>query len=213
MSGRGAHARRFWLKAAAATAVLPLLSACDRLDLNPVKPRALSFQGVDITGAEYARELSLPDTRGQQRSLAEFKGKVVFLFFGFTQCPDVCPTTMADLAEVRRRLGPEGDRVQGVFVTLDPERDTAEVLGEYVQALDPTLIGLRGTLAQTQAAAQHFKVFFQKVPAKEGSGYTLDHTAGAFVFDAAGRVRLFVRYGLGVPALEADLRALLAEGA
>ncbi|MGC4061700.1 MAG: SCO family protein [Aquabacterium sp.] len=167
------------------------------------------FNGVDITGANYAQAFSLPDFDGKPRTLADYKGKVVYVFFGFTQCPDVCPTTMAELAEVRRRLGADGDRVQGVFVTVDPERDTAPVLKAYLQAMDKSFVGLRGTLAQTEDTARDFKVFYQKVPTKNG-GYTMDHTAGAFVFDPDGQVRLFVRYGMGVDALTADIKQLLA---
>lgn len=186
-----------------------LLVACDQN--GSAKPQAAAtFNGVDITGADYAHKLSLTDADGKQRSLADFKGKVVFVFFGFTQCPDVCPTTMAELAEVRRRLGADGSRVQGIFVTVDPERDTAPVLKAYVQAMDASFIGLRGTLTEVADAAREFKVFYQKVPTKDGKGYTMDHTAGAFVFDPQGQVRLFVRYGQGADALTADIKRLLA---
>ena len=181
------------------------LAGCD----SPMSP-ALKFNGVDITGADYARKLDLPDFDGRPRALADFKGKVVFVFFGFTQCPDVCPTTMAELAQVKKRLGADGDRVQGVFVTVDPERDTPEVLKAYITAMDPSFLGLRGTLAQTEALGREFKVFYQKVPTKNGN-YTMDHTAGAFVFDPDGHVRLFVRYGIGVEALTSDIRQLLAQ--
>lgn len=199
--------------AAGGAALAGLLAACDRRDLGGLGGAAPSFNGVDITGAKYAQALSLTDAQGNRRSLQEFRGKVVFLFFGFTQCPDVCPTTMAELAEVRRRLGPQAEDVQGIFVTVDPERDTPEVLGEYVKALDPGFIGLRGTEEETEKAARDFKIFYQKVPAKEGPGYTMDHTAGAFVFDRQGRVRLFTRYGMGADALLADIKALLDEKA
>jgi protein SCO1/2 len=211
------HARRRGLKAAVASAAgllgLPLLvsglAGCDGKNFNPLAPAAAKFNGVDITGADYAKALSLTDPEGKRRSLTEFKGKVVVVFFGFTQCPDVCPTTMAELAEVRRRLGPDGDRVQGVFVTVDPERDTAAVLGEYVKALDPSFVGLRGSVDEVTQAARDFKVFFQKVPSKDGQSYTMDHTAGSYVFDPDGKVRLFLRYGLGVDAWVADIKQLL----
>jgi protein SCO1/2 len=184
------------------------LSACD----GPAGGGSASgsFKGVDITGASYAQGLQLKDVNGQMRSLAEFKGKVVFLFFGFTQCPDVCPTTMAELAEVRRQLGPDGDRVQGVFVTVDPERDTPELLKGYLGSMDPSFVGLTGTPDEIKAAAKEFKVFYQKVPTDNGN-YTIDHTAGTYVFDAEGKVRLFVRYGSGAEALRHDLKLLLAE--
>ena len=186
------------------------LSGCDKLSPSqgPV-PSAVKFNAVDITGANYARQFQLKDVDGRERSLAEFKGKAVFVFFGFTQCPDVCPTTMAELAEVRKRLGPDGDRIQGVFVSIDPERDSPAVLKAYLAGMDPSFIGLTGTLPQVEAMAREFKVFFQKVPTK-GDNYTMDHTAGAYVFDPAGQVRLFVRYGLGADALTADLKQLLA---
>jgi len=185
-----------------------LLSGCGRPDASPDAPKA-TFHGVDITGASYARQLSLKDLDGRLRSLDEFKGKVVFVFFGFTQCPDVCPTTMAEIAEVRRRLGPDGDKVQAIFVTVDPERDTPEVLKAYLGNLDKNFIGLRGTREETDAMAREFKVFYQKVPTSEGH-YTIDHTAGGYLFDPQGHVRLFVRYGMGVDQLTADVRQLLA---
>ncbi|HEY1393320.1 MAG TPA: SCO family protein, partial [Methylibium sp.] len=166
-----------------------LLAAVVALGLAACKPAPqVAFKGVDITGADYARELNLPDVDGKPRSLADFKGKAVLVFFGYTQCPDVCPTTMAELAEVKRQLGPDGERVQGVFVTLDPERDTAALLKPYVAGFDPSFVALRGTAEQTQAAAKAFKVFYEKVPSKDGSGnYTLDHTAAAYLFDPQGR--------------------------
>ncbi|MGH6647683.1 SCO family protein [Aquabacterium sp.] len=174
--------------------------------------KASSFKSVDLTGAEYARQFSLTDVDGKKRTLADFKGKVVFVFFGFTQCPEVCPTTMAELAEVKRRLGKDGDRLQGVFITIDPERDTPAVLKEYLTAMDPSFIGLHGSPDEINAASREFKVFYQKVPTQDGKGYTMDHTAGAFVFDPSGQIRLFVRYGLGVDALTSDIRQLLASG-
>ncbi len=186
------------------------LAGCDR----PGAPSGakLQFHGVDITGAEYGRRLDLPDQDGKPRTLADFKGKVTVVFFGYTQCPDVCPTTMAELAQVKRSLGADGDRVQGVFVTVDPERDKPELLKAYMASFDPGFVALRGTPEQTQAAAKEFKVFYAKVPGKTEGGYTMDHTAGSYVFDASGRLRLFVRYGGGAEALTADLKTLLAAG-
>jgi protein SCO1/2 len=186
------------------------LSACDKAGVNPMEPPKLKFNAVDITGAEYGKDLSLLDTTGKKRSLAEFKGKVVVVFFGFTQCPDVCPTTMAQLAELRRKLGPDGDKLQGIFVSIDPERDTPEVLAEYTKALDPSFVALRGSLDELKEAASSFKVFYQKVPTADGKSYTMDHTAGSFVFDPQGHLRLFVRYGMTLPQLEGDVRQLLA---
>jgi protein SCO1 len=186
------------------------LAGCERIGLGRSKP---SFQGVDITGADYARQLALPDVDGRMRTLGDFKGKVTVVFFGYTQCPDVCPTTMAELAEVKRALGADGQRLQGVFVTLDPERDTPQVLKAYLQHFDAGFVALRGTPEQTQAAAKEFKVFYAKVPGKAEGSYTLDHTAGAFIFDADGRVRLFTRYGAGAKALAGDIQQLLRESA
>lgn len=193
-------------------AAASLLAACDRVSTGAGSTAgpAAGFNGIDITGADYARELNLPDEQGRPRSLADFKGKVTVVFFGFTHCPDVCPTTMSELAEVKRSLGADGERVQGVFVTIDPERDTPELLRNYVSAFDPGFVALRGTPEQTQAAAKEFRVFYAKSPGKTPDSYSMDHTAGSFVFDTQGRVRLFVRYGAGPQALAADLRRLLA---
>jgi protein SCO1 len=192
-----------------------LLSGCDKPAGQATAAAAappLQFQGVDITGAEYAKTLSLPDAKGQPRTLADFKGKVVVVFFGYTQCPDVCPTTMAELAQVKKALGPDGERVQGIFVTVDPQRDTPEVLTNYLASFDPSFVALRGTPEQTQAVAKEFKVFFAKVPGTTEGSYTVDHTAGSYILDANGNIRVFERYGGGVPALTADLKALLASG-
>lgn len=192
----------------AAAAVLAL-AGCDR----PGAPggSAGGFKAIDITGADYARELSLPDAEGRPRTLADFKGKVTVVFFGYVQCPDVCPTTLSELAEVKRALGADGERLQAVFVTVDPERDTAEVLRSYVAQFDPSFVALRGTPEEIQAAAKQFKIFYSKVPGKTESSYTVDHTAGSYVFDTQGRVRLFTRYGSGAEALLHDLKLLLAE--
>jgi protein SCO1/2 len=190
-------------------ALAALISGCDKPGAGG---SASSFRAVDITGAEYARTLSLQDQEGKARTLADFKGKVTVVFFGYTQCPDVCPTTMAELAQVKKSLGVDGERIQGVFVTVDPDRDTAELLKAYMGSFDPSFVALRGTAEQTAATAKEFKVFYAKVPGKTEGSYTVDHTAGSYVFDAAGKVRLFVRYGSGAEALAADLKTLLAAG-
>ncbi len=184
-----------------------MLAACSREAAAP-KP---AFKSVDITGAEYANALDLTDADGKARHLSDFKGKVTVVFFGYTQCPDVCPTTLAELAAVKKDLGPDGARVQGVFVSIDPERDTPEVLKAYVGNFGADFVALRGTPEETRAAAKNFKVFFAKVPGKTESSYTMDHTAGSYVFDAGGKVRLFTRYGSGTEALKGDLRLLLDE--
>jgi protein SCO1 len=176
-------------------------SGCDR--------GAAGFNNVDITGANYARDFALTDHTGAPRNLADYRGKLVVVFFGFTQCPDVCPTTMSDLAEVKRRLGPAGERLQVLFITVDPQRDTPAVLAEYVPAFDPTFVGLYGTPEQTAATAKEFKVFYQKVAGKTATSYTVDHTAGSYVIDREGRVRLFIRHGGDVEPIVADLKKLL----
>jgi len=190
--------RRLFTLLAAAT----VLAAC-----SAEKP---AFKSIDITGAEYARRLELPDTSGKTRTLADFRGKVVIVFFGYTQCPDVCPATMAEIAEVRQKLGADGAKVQPIFVTVDPERDTAQVAAAYATTFGGDVVALRGSVEQTQAAAKEFKVFFAKAPSRTPDSYTIDHTAGAYVFDPKGRVRLFARYGSGADALAQDIRLLLA---
>jgi protein SCO1/2 len=184
------------------------LCACDRIGSSAVR----NFNAIDITGAEYARKLELPDQNGKLRTLDDFKGKVAVVFFGFTQCPDVCPSTMAELAQIKKQLGKDGERVQGIFVTVDPKRDTPELLKAYIESFDPTFVALRGTPEQTAATAKEFKVFYAQVPGKTEGSYSVDHTAGSYIFDPQGRVRLFVRYGSGAEALAADLKALLAAG-
>jgi protein SCO1/2 len=183
-----------------------LLNGCDR----QASTNGPSFAGVNITGAEYARELSLPDTDGRLRSLADFKGKVLVVFFGYTQCPDVCPTTMAELAAVKKQLGADGERVQGIFVSVDPERDSAELLKAYIANFDAGFVALRGTPDQIKQAAKEFKVYYSKVPGKTEQTYTVDHTAASYLFDPEGHVRVFERYGAGTAVLTQDLKALLA---
>jgi protein SCO1/2 len=203
-----AVSRRRLTLAALAAAAAACLAACERAAVPPV-----SFQAVDITGADYAKDLSLTDPSGQRRSLADFKGRLVVVFFGFTQCPDVCPTTLLELARVKTLMGADGDKVQGVFVTIDPERDTPEVLKAYVDNFGAGFVALRGSLDETRATAKQFKVFYSKVPGKTEGSYSMDHTAGSFVFDTRGRVRLFTRHGAGAPAMASDLKLLLAEKA
>jgi protein SCO1/2 len=193
----------------AALVAVTVLGGCD--GKAPGAAGKPAFKAVDITGAEYARQLSLTDPDGRLRTLADYRGKVVLVFFGYTQCPDVCPTTMQELAEVKRSLGPDGARVQGLFVTVDPERDTAPLLKEYTANFGADITGLRGSADEIKAAAKEFKVFYSKVPGKTDTSYTIDHTAGSYVFDAQGKVRLFTRYGSGAKALADDLKLLLAE--
>jgi protein SCO1/2 len=193
-----------------AVAALGLGACGERGASAPASSTAGGFTAIDITGASYANKLELPDPSGQMRRLDEFKGKVVVVFFGFTQCPDVCPTTLAELAAVRKALGADGARVQPIFVSVDPQRDTPEVLKAYAQAFGDDVVALRGDEAQTKAAAQEFKVFYSKVPGKTPDTYTIDHTAGSYVFDTQGRIRLFMRHGQPAAAVEADIRRLLA---
>jgi len=177
------------------------LSAC-----SEPKP---SFKGVDITGADYAKELNLPDQNGQVRKIKDFSGKLVVVFFGYTQCTDVCPTTMQELAEVKRLLGHDGDKLQAVFVTVDPERDTTELLKAYVENFDASFVALRPTQEQLPAIAKEFKIYFKRVEGKTPTSYTMDHSAGSYTFDTQGRVRLFNRYGMGAQALADDFKLLL----
>jgi len=193
--------------------LMPLLFAACLAVAGCSKPSdTVPFNSVDVSGSEFGKQLALTDQYGKPRSLADFKGKVAVVFFGYTQCPDVCPTTMADLAAIKKSLGAEGDKVQGVFVSVDPDRDTPEVLKAYMANFDPSFIALRGTPEQTKAAAQEFKVFYAKVPGKTPGSYTMDHTAGSYVFDADGHLRLFTRYGMPSKDLAADLKRLI-EGA
>ena len=169
-----------------------------------------SFKSTDITGADYGKALTLTNaSTGKQVSLEDFHGKVVMLFFGFTHCPDVCPTTLLKAAEVRKQLGDDADRMQVLFVTVDPERDSAEVLSKYVPAFHPSFIGLRGDQAEINKAAREFKVFFQKVPNRDGSSYNVEHTAASYILDPEGRLRLFVRHTQPVEEIVSDLRQLL----
>ena len=186
-----------------------VLSGCDKLGIA-MPSNTTAFKGVDITGAKYS--YALPDQDGKTRTPEDFKGKVVAVFFGYTQCPDVCPTALAELAQVKKALGKDGDRLQAVFITVDPERDTPALLKSYVGNFDPGFVALRGTMDQTKAAAKDFKVFFAKSPGKTPDAYTVDHTAGTYLFDTKGQVRLFERYGSGLEPLTADVKALLAAG-
>ena len=170
-----------------------------------------AFKGVDITGVDYARDLPLTDQFGQQRHLKDFAGKVVAVFFGYTNCPDVCPTTMAELAQVKSELGADGERLQVLFVTVDPERDTPEVLKAYMAHFDPSFLALRGSQDELAAVAKDFKIFYKQVPGDTPTSYTMDHSAGMYMFDTNGRPRLFQRYGSGPQALLDDTRLLLLD--
>lgn len=179
------------------------------LALTACSPKQASFKAVDITGVNYAKDFSLLDPSGQRVTLASFAGKVVVLFLGYTQCPDVCPTTMTELLEVKRLLGARADKLQVVFVSLDPERDTPAVLQAYMANFDPSFVALSGSAEQLQTMAQDFKAYFKKVPGQSPGSYTLDHSAASYVYDPQGRLRLYARYGMGAAALAEDLTQLL----
>jgi len=168
----------------------------------------VAFKGTDITGTHLGRDLALTDHTGQARTVASYAGKVQVYFFGFTQCPDVCPSALAEMAEVMKQLGPDAERVQVALITVDPERDTQEVLQAYVAAFDPRFVALRGNADQTRAAAASFKAYYARAPQKEG-GYSMDHTAAFYILDRKGEARVLASPNLGVPALVHDIKALL----
>ncbi|MGE0096866.1 MAG: SCO family protein [Hydrogenophaga sp.] len=170
-----------------------------------------SFAAIDITGADYATGFSLTDHNGQPRTLADFKGKVVVIFFGFTQCPDVCPTSLSELAEVKRLLGSDGDRLQGLFISVDPERDTPEIMKQYMASFDPTFLALYAAPDALPELAKSYKVYYKKVDGPTPTSYTMDHSAGSYVYDTQGRIRLYHRYGSGAAALATDVKKLLAQ--
>jgi protein SCO1/2 len=182
------------------------------LSLVGCVPSQPAFKNTDVTGADCCKDFRLTDHNGKVRTLADFRGKVVVIFFGYTQCPDVCPTTMMEMTAVLQQLGTDASRVQMLFVTVDPERDTRELLANYVPAFNPSFLGLYGDMETTARTAKEFRVFYQKQPGSTPSSYTVDHTAGSYVFDPQGRVRLFARYGDGGANLAADLRVLLKQG-
>jgi protein SCO1 len=176
------------------------------LGCGDTKPK---FNATDITGAPFAKSLALTDHNGKARTLEDFKGKVVLISFGFTSCPDYCPATLAQWAAVMKVLGDDAKNVQALFVTVDPERDTQELLSKYVPAFHPSFLGLRGTLEETKKVAAEFKVVFQKAKGASPETYTVDHSTMTFVFDQKGQVRLMVSHGVPLPNLVADLTTLL----
>ena len=203
-SSRPQGTRRVLLGLLAAAAVAGPLAGCER-----GQPR---FRASDITGTSFGGDFALTDHHGQARTLADFRGKAVVMFFGYTHCPDVCPTTLAELAEAMRRLGRDATRVQVLFVTVDPERDTPELLRNYVPAFDPSFLGLYGDAAALERTAKDFKVIYQKQPGSTPGTYTMDHSAGTFLFDPQGRLRVYVSYGAGPEVFAHDLALLLRAG-
>ena len=191
------NTRRSLLMAALAMA----LSAC-----SPEKP---TFKAIDLTGADYAQGFQLKDQFGQERTLADFKGQVVVVFFGYTQCPDFCPTTLSEWVQVKQALGENGKKLQAVFITVDPERDTPEVLKDYMANFDPSFLALVPTLDALPALAKNFKIYYKKVPGPTPTSYTMDHQAGTYMYDTEGRLRLYARYGLGPAAMAEDIGKLL----
>jgi len=175
----------------------------------PVGSSAHTFKSTDITGATFARDFALTDHTGSRRSLADFKGKAVLIFFGYTQCPDVCPTAMQRFQETFKILGPTSARVQVLFVTVDPERDTREILAQYVPWFNPSFLGLYGTLEETAAVAKEYRVFYAKKKSDGALGYTLDHWAGSYAYDPVGRLRLYIPPDLTSADVAADVKALL----
>jgi protein SCO1 len=192
-----------WRSSLAAVALL--VAACS--------PDGAKFHSTDVTGADFGKQLALTGHDGRPRTLADFRGKVVVLFFGYTHCPDVCPTTLAQMADVMKALGPDAERVQVLFATVDPERDTLEVLAKYAPAFDSRFLGLRGDAAATQSAAKEFKIFYDKRPGGAPGSYTVDHSGQSYVLDMQGRLRLMVRHDRVAQDLAPDLRTLLKEKA
>lgn len=180
------------------------LAACSPDSSKP------AFQLVDVTGASFGKSLVLTDHNGKPRTLTDFRGKVVALFFGFTHCPDVCPTTLGEMVGVMKELGADAERLQVIFVSIDPERDTADVLKRYVPLFHPDFLGMTGSPEEVAKAAKEFKIYYQKQMLK-GGAYTMDHSAGTYLLDTEGRLRLFAQYGVGAPALLHDIRLLLKQ--
>lgn len=183
--------------------VAVLLSACSPSTEEP------SLFGTDITGADFATDFKLTDHHGETRQLSDYQGKVVALFFGFTHCPDICPTTMADLAAAMKLMGKNSDHVQVLFVTVDPERDTQAVLSEFVPSFDSRFVGLTGTTEEIERTAQTFKIFYAKQQEPGQSGYSFDHSAGVYVYDKKGKIRIYLKYGQKPQEIAHDLSRLL----
>ena len=195
--------RRHFVQMALVTAAgVPVLMACS--------PKVTPFKSTDVTGAAFAKDFRLKDHHGNLRTLVDFKGKIVVTFFGFTQCPDVCPTSMTTMAEVKRLLGDQGERLQVLFITVDPERDTQPLLKEYMASFDPGFIALRPEPDELKGVAADFKIYFKKVPGPTPTSYTMDHSAGKYIFDTEGRVRLFSAYGTDAATIASDIQILLS---
>ena len=201
MNSLAASALFTWARALFLCFSMSCLAAC--------APDKAQFVSIDLTGADYAKDFALMDQNGQARSVKDFAGKVVVVFFGFVQCPDVCPTSMAELASIKKSLGSDGSKLQAVFITVDPERDTPEVLKAYMTNFDPTFLALRPSMEQLPAIAKDFKIYYKKVEGRTAGSYSMDHSAGSYVYDPQGRLRLYNRYGSGAEGLTSDIRLLL----
>ena len=201
--GHPSMGRRRFVRVALASAVgMPVLMACS--------PEVTPFKSTDVTGATFAQDFRLKDHHGNLRTLADFKGKIVVTFFGFTQCPDVCPTSMTTMAEVKRLLGDQGERLQVLFITVDPQRDTQALLKEYMANFDPGFVALRPEPDELKGVAADFKIYYKQVPGSTPTSYTMDHSAGKYIFDTQGRVRLFSAYGTDAATITSDIRVLLS---
>lgn len=195
-------ARRRFVQMSLACAAPALLLACS--------PDKLAFKSTDVTGASFAKDLRLKDHHGNVRTMQDFKGKIVVVFFGYTQCPDVCPTSMTTMAEVKRLLGVQGERLQVLFITVDPERDTQALLKEYMASFDPSFLALRPEPDELKDVTADFKIYYKKVPGSTPTSYTMDHSAGKYIFDTEGRVRLFSAYGTDAATIASDIQVLLS---
>ena len=189
-------------------AACALLAGCAGL-LGACSESKPSFSSVDITGADYAKGFELTDHNGKVRHLTDFSGKVVLMFFGYTQCPDVCPTTMTEMLEIKKALGADGERLQVLFVTVDPERDTPELLKAYMENFDPSFLALRTTPDKLVELAKDYKIYYKKAEGKTPTSYSMDHSAGSYLYDPKGQLRLFTRYGSPKEALTKDIQTLL----
>jgi protein SCO1/2 len=185
-----------------------LLTTC-ALFFQACAPDKPTFKAIDLTGADYAQGFQLKDQFGQERTLADFKGQVVVVFFGFTQCPDFCPTTLTEWVQVKKALGEKGKKLQAVFITVDPERDQPEVLKEYMANFDPSFLALIPSMEELPSLAKSYKIYYKKVPGPTPTSYTMDHQAGTYIYDTEGRLRLYARYGLGPVAVTEDIGKLL----
>mgnify|MGYP006192183951 FL=1 len=202
--GHPSMGRRRFVRVALASAVgMPVLMACS--------PEVTPFKSTDVTGAAFAQDFRLKDHHGNVRALADFKGKIVVTFFGFTQCPDVCPTSMTTMAEVKRLLGDQGERLQVLFITVDPQRDTQALLKEYMANFDPGFVALRPEPDELKGVAADFKIYYKQVPGSTPTSYTMDHSAGKYIFDTQGRVRLFSAYGTDAATIASDIQILLTK--